>query len=283
MRLFNSVNQVQSYLSLCREKDNLLTVGFVPTMGALHLGHISLIEESIKTCSLTVCSIFVNPIQFNNKADLEKYPRTPEADLQLLESKGCDVVFMPGIEDIYPTENKEIFEFNGLDAVLEGKFRPGHFNGVAVVVKRLFEIIQPDMAFFGEKDFQQLTIIKHLVSTQNIPVQIIPCNTIREPDGLAMSSRNIRLNPGQRKNAPVIFQSLQWAKENFQKLSIAEIKEQVKNKIEFTPGMQLEYFEIVDSTNLIPINDASKNTINGRIACIAVFLGEIRLIDNIKI
>ncbi len=283
MNCFKTIAETKAFLSECKEKDSLFSIGFVPTMGALHQGHISLIEQSKKSCSLTICSIFVNPVQFNNTTDLEKYPRTPAQDLLMLKQAGCDVVFMPEVGEIYPEENKEFFNFNGLDQILEGKFRPGHFQGVAMVVKRFFEIIQPDKAFFGEKDFQQLTLIKHLVKKQKIPVQIIPCETVREADGLAMSSRNSRLSSDQRKNAPVIYQNLLFAKENYKKISISEIKEQVKIKINTTPEMQLEYFEIVDSSSLKVVDELSKQDDNEKIACIALVLGEVRLIDNIKI
>lgn len=262
-------------------KANGLTIGFVPTMGALHQGHLSLIKEAKLQNDIVVCSIFVNPIQFNNQQDLEKYPIDYESDLKKLENLDCDLVFMPDVEEMYPEPPTQKYDFGFLDKVMEGKFRPGHFNGVATVVHKFFDIIEPDKAYFGEKDFQQLTIIKRLVKDYNIPVEIVPCPIVRESDGLAMSSRNLRLTKEQRIQAPYIYQTLLKAKENYKKFSVIELKNWIKEEINKNSFMKLEYVEIVDMQTLHSVNNY--NDIKNLIICIVVFLGEIRLIDNIKL
>ena len=253
-------------------------------MGALHAGHIALVERAKKENDITIASIFVNPLQFNDKKDLAKYPRTLEIDLEKLKNACCDVVFNPSVEEMYPTSlpgpspsGEVSFNLGQLDTVMEGTHRPGHFQGVCVVVKKLFEIIEPTKAYFGEKDFQQLAVIKHLVKTLNIPVEIIPCPTLRETDGLAMSSRNMLLNAEQRKNAPLIYKTLIASKDT--KGTVSQIKKWVKDQINSNPFMELEYFEIVNAETLMPVhsvNDAK--TLRG---CIAVKMDKVRLIDNI--
>jgi pantoate--beta-alanine ligase len=258
------------------------SIGFVPTMGALHDGHLSLIRESRKANDITVCSIFVNPIQFNNKKDLEKYPRNLNEDLRLLQSAGCDYVFIPENKEIYPdgTPDMEI-NFGTLDKVLEGKFRPGHFKGVAIIVKRLFEIITPDNAYFGKKDYQQLLIIRHLVSTFQIPVQIHACPTFREPDGLAMSSRNLQLTIGEREMASMICQTLCKVKDKAGHLPVKELRQWAIKKISSNPAFTVEYFEIVDKNDLHVLENWKEK--ENAIACTAVFLGDVRLIDNMEL
>ncbi|HHN48023.1 MAG TPA: pantoate--beta-alanine ligase [Bacteroidales bacterium] len=254
------------------------TIGFVPTMGALHRGHISLQEKSRQENDFTVCSIFVNPIQFNNPEDLKKYPRTEDKDLRMLEEAGCDLAFVPSVQEMYPEKNTTVYDFGHLDKVMEGKFRPGHFNGVAVVVKKLFDIIQPHRAYFGEKDFQQLAVIKALVERLKLPVEIIPCPTLRETSGLAMSSRNERLSPADRQTASVIYRSMCEAKSMVPKIQPAEIEQLVKEQINAAAGMQLEYFNLVDAQTLLPVKEWKPG--QAVVGCVAAHIGGVRLIDN---
>jgi pantoate--beta-alanine ligase len=279
MKELNTIKETQYFLETVREKG--LTVGFVPTMGALHEGHLTLVRQSVEENDFTVCSIFVNPIQFNNPEDLKKYPRNLEKDMAMLEKEGCGLVFAPTAEEMYPEPVTEVFDFNGLDQVMEGQFRPGHFNGVAVVVKKLFGIIQPNRAYFGEKDFQQLAIIKYLVKKMDLPVEIVPCPIIRETDGLAMSSRNTRLNQKHRELAPKIFNVLSEVKERSAKFGVQELKNWVEHQFRDNPEFKMEYFEIADTETLQPVSSWSDS--KHIIACIAIFLGKIRLIDNILI
>lgn len=279
MKIFHKITEIKDFV--ISSKDKKLSVGFVPTMGALHQGHIELIKQSVKENDITICSIFVNPIQFNNKEDLEKYPRTLDADFKMLESANCTAIFNPSVDEMYPNEETTIYELGGLDLPMEGKFRPGHFKGVAVVVKRLFDIVNPHKAYFGEKDFQQLAIIQYLVKSLNLPVEIVPCSIVRESDGLAMSSRNMRLTENERKTAPFIYQTLKFAKENYKNYSTKELKEWIEDQFMKQNEFKLEYVEIVDSFSL-------KNVINWEDSkhvniCLAAFLGKVRLIDNIKI
>ncbi|MCX6234842.1 MAG: pantoate--beta-alanine ligase [Bacteroidetes bacterium] len=277
MIISKRINETKVTLDLCRKRG--MTIGFVPTMGALHQGHLELVKRAKRENDYMMCSIFVNPIQFNNKSDLEKYPRETESDLEKLKKNGCDLLFMPSEEEMYPEPVTTVFDFGQLDKLMEGQYRPGHFNGVAIVVKKLFEIIEPDRAYFGEKDFQQLAIVRHMNKTLDKPVQIVACPTVREQDGLAMSSRNTRLTPGERALAPFIYQVLQGVKNNAGKQSVAELKSWVSNQFDKYPAMRLEYFAIVEMQTLTPIEkwDNSPNII----ACIAVYLGNVRLIDNI--
>lgn len=277
---------------ICTDKNSLFqtinnlkaqkkTIGFVPTMGALHKGHISLVKQAQKTCNATVVSIFVNPVQFNNSTDLQTYPRTLEADLALLEAQGCNVVFVPQVSDMYPNglENLESYNFGELETVMEGAFRPGHFNGVAVVVKRLFDMVQADFAFFGIKDFQQVAIVKELVKQYNLPTQIVVCPIVREADGLAMSSRNVRLTADERKQAVQISQTLFAAQNMVHTHSVQEVKDFVTQTINSVPALEVEYFEIVDDERLQPVQlwNAAQNIVG----CVAVNVGAVRLIDNI--
>jgi pantoate--beta-alanine ligase len=255
-------------------------IGFVPTMGALHRGHLSLIEKSKKNTDVTVVSIFVNPTQFNDKNDLANYPRTVEADSALLEKEHCDILFLPTEKQVYPEPDKRVFDFGNLDKVMEGASRPGHFNGVAQVVSRFFDLIQPDKAFFGEKDFQQLAIIKQLVKILNFQVEIVPCPIVREPDGLAMSSRNSRLNADQRKSAVQISQTLLKSVEMAKVKSVQELKTWVMEQIGSNQMLKTEYFEISDDTFLQPVKNWSDPS--NKVGCVAVKVGNVRLIDNIR-
>jgi len=255
------------------------TIGFVPTMGALHEGHLTLIMQAASENDFVVVSIFVNPIQFNNPEDLEKYPRNLKADIQNLEATGCNLVFAPSVEEMYPEPDHTEFDFGQLDKVMEGKFRPGHFNGVAVVVKRLFEIVTPHKAYFGEKDFQQLAIIKKMVSMLQIPVHIVSCPIVREPDGLAMSSRNARLTPEERAEAPVIHKALSGVKENYSWFIPDGVKQLVRGEIQESHFFRVEYVDVVDTETLQPFEDW--NDAKHAVVCVAAFIGKVRLIDNI--
>jgi len=277
MKLYTTITSLQNALQTAHSKG--LKIGFVPTMGALHQGHLSLVEKAGKMSDIVVVSIFVNPTQFNDKNDLLKYPRTLEADMKLLEPFHCDYVFSPAVEEVYPVPDTRKFDFKELETVMEGEFRPGHFNGVAQVVSRLFEIVKPDKAFFGQKDFQQMAVIKELVRQMNYPVEIIPCDIVREKDGLAMSSRNKLLLPEYRNIAPMIFGTLQQAKEMSKNKSVAAIKEFVINKINASELLHVEYFEIVNDTSLIPVKSWEETGV--KVGCIAVYAGKVRLIDNI--
>jgi len=257
------------------------TIGFVPTMGALHAGHIALVSRSVAENDFTVVSIFVNPTQFNNATDLEKYPRTMEADAALLAEAGCDLIFAPGIDDIYSESEKNsrfVFDFEGLDTVMEGKFRPGHFNGVVQIVSKLFTLVQPHQAYFGEKDFQQLAIIHLMTEKMGFGTRIIDCPIVREPSGLAMSSRNERLTHEQRKTAAGISKVLFESQQVADSILPAGLKSWVEREIAQIEGLQLEYFEIANAKSLQTANNWSYPAVG----CIAVFCGEVRLIDNVR-
>jgi len=259
------------------------SIGFVPTMGALHKGHLSLIEQSLKENDATIMSIFVNPTQFNNQQDLEKYPRTLDRDIELLKTLSDDIiVYAPTVDDIYNNNVESAhFEFDGLEFEMEGKFRPGHFDGVGTIVKRLFEIIQPSKAYFGKKDFQQYRIIQKLVENYNLPVTIVGCEIYREKDGLAMSSRNERLKPEYRKASPFIYNILKTAKEKFGTKSANKVTEWVQNQFAQHDLLELEYFIIADEESLKTIQRKSKS--KSYRAFIAVYADDIRLIDNIAL
>ncbi len=278
MKVFNTIKETKEYVS--RQKGQGLNIGFVPTMGALHEGHLSLMRRAKQENDLLAVSIFVNPIQFNNARDLEKYPRDLARDRQLLQQVGCDVLFAPSAEEMYPEPETAVYDFGPLERVMEGASRPGHFNGVAIVVRKLFEIIEPHKAYFGEKDFQQLAIIKEMVRKYKLPVEIVPCPIVREPDGLAMSSRNERLTEKERKIAPEIYRILQSAKARTGTLNPQELKAWVEQQFEKEPEFRLDYFEIADDTTLQPVEKWDKNT--GTMGFVAVFLGNVRLIDNIR-
>lgn len=256
-------------------------IGFVPTMGALHAGHISLVEAARKVCEKVVASIFVNPNQFNDPKDLERYPRMPEADCALLENAGCDVVFLPSVDEMYPEAATEKYDFGKLDAVLEGAFRPGHFNGVAQVVRRLFEAVNADKAFFGQKDFQQLMVVKSLVQQFQLPVEIIACPTLREKDGLAMSSRNMLLTKEEREQAPFVYQSLCKAKRMAEQGGlVSSIKNQIEADFKAQGAFRLDYFDICFPDSLIAC-PADQKVNAPAVFLVAAFLGKIRLIDNL--
>ncbi len=279
MKVFKKINPLQGYLSNININK---TIGFVPTMGALHEGHLSLIKRSQLENDLTVVSIFVNPTQFDKKEDLITYPKTQQKDIDLLKSIDCDIAFVPSVKDIY--ENKvesHNFDFGGLEKVMEGSFRKGHFDGVGTVVKRLLEIVKPTNAYFGEKDFQQLQIIRKMVEIEKIHVNIIGCEIYRENDGLAMSSRNTRLNKKQHEEAPLIYQTLLKAQKQFHNNSINDVKEMVKNTFKNNRVLDLEYFEIADIDTLTPTSLKNKN-MKYR-GFIAVFADTVRLIDNIAL
>lgn len=261
--------------------DSKKSIGLVPTMGALHQGHLSLVEKATSENDITVISIFVNPTQFNDPEDLKKYPRTLEADLALLEKANVDIVFAPTVEDVYPTKDTRTFSYPPLDEVMEGKARPGHFNGVCQIVSKLFTLTNPTRAYFGEKDFQQLAIIREMVRTYPFQIEIVGCPIMREKDGLAMSSRNMRLTPIQRTQALNISKTLFSAKEKVDTYTLPSLKVWVENEIKSSEGLDLDYFEIVDGNTLQPIEnwqDASYI-----VGCITVFCGEVRLIDNITL
>lgn len=277
MKSVNTIAELRAYL---REVD-AAGVGFVPTMGALHAGHRSLVERARKECQTVVVSVFVNPTQFNDKTDLRNYPRTPEEDLALLTEAGADIVFMPSVEEIYPEPDTRQFDFGEIDKVMEGATRPGHFNGVAQVVSRLFDIVQPAKAYFGEKDFQQIAVIKAMNSQLGIEVEIVECPIIRDSDGLALSSRNTLLDEAHRKAAPQIYATIKQAAERSKTMTPAELKEWVVAEIERGGMMKVIYFQAVDALSLQEVKAWSESErIQG---CIAVQAGTIRLIDNVKI
>ena len=279
MKVFETINELQSHLDALRESGK--TIGFVPTMGALHDGHIQLVKTCVSQNDVTVVSIFVNPIQFNNPEDLAKYPRTVEPDSEKLESAGCSVLFTPSEKEMYPEPDTTVMEFGGLEKVMEGRFRPGHFRGVGVVVKKLFEIVKPHRAYFGEKDFQQLAIIQYMMRKLEIPVEIIPCATVREADGLAMSSRNMRLTAEQRTAAPGIYAALINARENYSWFIPSGLEKLVMTEIEQNHELKGEYATVANAVTLQPFEDWMD--VEHAVLCVAVFAGKVRLIDNIRL
>lgn len=277
MQVLEKIKDTKDFLQAKKQEGK--SIGFVPTMGALHEGHLSLMEYAKDENDLVVVSVFVNPAQFNNPEDLKKYPRDLKGDLRKMEKIGIDMVFSPPVDEMYPDkEIKKTYDFGDLDKIMEGKYRPGHFNGVALVVHKLFEIISPDRAYFGEKDFQQLAVIKKLVEQENLPVEVIGCPIMRENDGLAMSSRNKRLSDEKREVAPVLYQTLKKAFEMKQEKTVDEVKRFVEQEISKTNGMKLEYFEIADSKTLTPVREWRQS--ESPRAFIAAYLGNVRLIDN---
>lgn len=276
MLLTATISELKSHLPMPSSGKK---VGFVPTMGALHKGHISLVEQAVNENDIVVVSVFVNPTQFNDPKDLERYPRNLGSDLLLLEETGCHLVFAPVVNEIYPEPDTRKFNFGPLETVMEGKHRPGHFNGVAQVVSKLFDIVQPDRAYFGLKDFQQLAIIKNMVAQLQLPVEIVSCPIIREESGLAMSSRNELLTADERKNAALISQTLFEAKKLITKKSVPTLAEWISETINKNPFLRVEYAEIVDSSTLQPVENRNSN--EEIVCCVAVFCGKIRLIDNI--
>lgn len=293
MNTYTSVAELRAALKAARDNNKNLTVGLVPTMGALHEGHLSLIQRAKKECDLVVVSVFVNPIQFNNKEDLEKYPRTVEADLEKLAGVDTDMVLTPSVEEMYPEPVTDVYHFGQIEEVMEGPQRPGHFSGVAVVVRRLFDIVEPQRAYFGEKDFQQIAIIRNLLEQIKYPIELVPCPIVRAGDGLALSSRNMRLSEDARAVAPTIYATLKKAVEMSKTNTVEEVKQWTINTLRdyhsvnaniidpetyrvFNP----EYFEIVDDTTLQPIKNW--DDAKGVVGCITVWLTGVRLIDMIR-
>ena len=284
MLIFKKVKDLRQWLD-----GQILPIGFAPTMGALHEGHLELIRMAKRQACIAVASIFVNPTQFNDPRDLEKYPRTPEKDAALLLSADCDALFMPPVEEVYPSEKNFAVEldFKQLDKVMEGKFRPGHFEGMATVVNRLLDIVRPQRLYMGQKDFQQLSVVREMIRQLALPVDLIMCPTVREPDGLAMSSRNTRLSPEMRAVAPIIYQTLQWAKNQFDQARHVPEIQAAALKMLSNSGLRPEYFDIVDGVTLESISNqpdrGSKKELGPEsiVACTAAFAGDVRLIDNI--
>lgn len=278
MDVFEKIIDINAYATKAREQG--LTIGFVPTMGALHEGHLSLVKKAIAENDIAIVSIFVNPIQFNNPEDLAKYPREIGKDLALLKKEGVHAVFTPSDKEMYPETASDVYDLGTLSTVMEGKFRPGHFNGVALVVHKFFQIIQPQKAYFGEKDYQQLLIIKALVRNYNIPVEIVGCPINREANGLARSSRNSRLSPEMKEAAPFIHQQLVKASQLAKELTAEELENFVILSFEKHPLLKLEYFTIADGSTLNPVKGKITENSYG---FITVYAGDIRLIDNIRL
>lgn len=278
MKVIEKTFEVTGAVSLLESQGK--TVGFVPTMGALHEGHLTLVRRCAAENDVCVVSIFVNPTQFNNKHDLETYPRNLEADIKLLQSAGCDVLFAPSESEIYPEPDTRRFDFGTLDKVMEGAYRPGHFNGVAQVVSRLFNIIKPTRAYFGEKDFQQLAIIREMVKQYNVPVEIVGCPIAREESGLALSSRNQRLSAEGKAAALSISKALFGSVYLKNEKSVSELKSWVIDKINSDPMLEVEYFDIVDSLSLKSIENWDET--DNAVGCVTVYCGDVRLIDNIQ-
>ncbi len=280
MKVFKTVESLRKWRSNLSPAES---IGLVPTMGALHEGHLSLIQRSKAENDYCLATIFVNPTQFDRKEDLESYPSSLESDLEMLDKEGCDAVFVPTSEDIYDNRiASDQFDFQGLDQVMEGRFRKGHFDGVATIVRKLLRLAEPNRAYFGEKDYQQLQIIRRMVSNQGIPVEIVPCEIFREEDGLAMSSRNRRLDEGQRSQATLLYRTLLKSREMLLSGSdLTNIHEMAEKSFEANPHLKLEYFEIADSDTLLPVQSLDRS--NKYRAFIAAFAGPVRLIDNIAL
>ena len=277
MKTFDKVKELQEELAQYQPSE----IGFVPTMGALHAGHRSLVEKARRECKIVVVSVFVNPTQFNDKTDLKNYPRTPEADLAILEEAGADIVLMPTVEEIYPEPDTRQFDFGLIDKVMEGATRPGHFNGVAQVVSRLFDIVKPGKAYFGEKDFQQIAVIKAMVKQLGLELEIVECPIIRDIDGLALSSRNLLLTAEHRAAAPEIYATLKQCADKAQHMTPQQLTEWVISEVEKSGLLKVIYFQAVDSLSMQEVASWQQSEhIQG---CIAVQAGAIRLIDNVKI
>ena len=277
MRVVMTISELKSLISGYKQENK--TVGLVPTMGALHAGHKSLVDRARKENDIVVVSVFVNPTQFNNKQDLATYPRTEERDCALLEAAGCDVVFMPAVEEVYPEPDNRQFDLGAVAEVMEGAHRPGHFNGVAQIVSKLFGFVEPDRAYFGEKDFQQIAVIRKMVQLEGFKLQIVACPIKREDDGLALSSRNVRLTAEQRQLAPNIYRVLKESCNFAKSHTVAETEKFVVDSLDALPQMEVEYYSIVDALTMQPVSDwADADSITG---CITVYCGEVRLIDNI--
>lgn len=277
MEIIRTIAELKAKLDAARAEGS---IGLVPTMGALHAGHRSLIERARRENDTVVVSVFVNPTQFNNPTDLATYPRTEEADAAMLREAGVDYAFIPSVEEIYPEPDARVFDLGPVAEVMEGAMRPGHFNGVAQIVSKLFDFTRPTRAYFGEKDFQQIAVIRRMVELEGFDLEIVDCPIKREEDGLAMSSRNVRLTPEQRAIAPAIHNtlesSLDWARDH----SVEETKRYVTEEINSFPQMEVEYYEIVNARTMQPIADWSET--ESAVGCVTVFCGDVRLIDNIK-
>ncbi|MBN1599704.1 MAG: pantoate--beta-alanine ligase [Bacteroidales bacterium] len=280
MQIVHHIKELKAIL--LQQKENGVSIGFVPTMGALHEGHLSLVRKCKQSNDITVVSIYVNPAQFNNKNDLKSYPRDSERDCKLLSSEKCNIVFIPDDKEMYPVPDTREFNFGLMEQVMEGVHRTGHFNGVAKIVSKLFEAVEPDKAYFGQKDFQQLAIIRKLVKMNHYDIEIVACPIVREKNGLAMSSRNTLLTKEQRNAAPLIFKVIKEASNNLTSHhSVKSVKEYVRNTINSNKLLKLEYYEIVERNTLKPVSEISLKI--PLTACIAVYAGNIRLIDNIDI
>lgn len=278
MKVIRTVEELKSVVGALKAEGK--SVGLVPTMGALHDGHVSLMEKARGDNDVVVVSVFVNPTQFNNPDDLRTYPRTEEADCARMRDAGVDIAFIPSVEEIYPEPDNRVFDLGKVAEVMEGAMRPGHFNGVAQIVSKLFDYTRPTRAYFGEKDFQQIAVIRKMVQLEGFDLEIVDCPIKREDDGLAMSSRNVRLTPEQRAVAPVINRTLQSSLEFAKDHTVEETKRFVIDELNSKPHMQVEYYEIVDAFTMQPITDWAQT--EQAVGCVTVFCGDVRLIDNIK-
>ncbi|MBO5243360.1 MAG: pantoate--beta-alanine ligase [Muribaculaceae bacterium] len=277
MKVLRTVGELRSAMDAAREAGQ--TIGLVPTMGALHAGHMSLVDTARRQNDIVVASVFVNPTQFNNPNDLSTYPRTEEADCALLDEHGADYAFIPSVEEMYPEPDTRVFDLGEVAAVMEGAMRPGHFNGVAQVVSKLFDMVRPTRAYFGEKDFQQIAVIRKMVQLEGFDLEIVACPIKREADGLALSSRNVRLTPEGRKQAPAIHRILEQSLSLAATKSPDELKHWVKEQIDAVPGLETEYYEIADALTMQPVQNWDSP--NGTVGCVTVYCGDVRLIDNI--
>ena len=278
MKIIRSVAELKNFCE--SEKQAGRSIGLVPTMGALHAGHLSLVNRARKENDTVVVSVFVNPTQFNNPDDLRTYPRTEEADCAMLESAGVDVAFVPSVDEIYPEPDTRVFDLGPVAEVMEGKMRPGHFNGVAQIVSKLFAMTQPTRAYFGEKDFQQIAVIRKMVQLEGFGLELVPCPIQREADGLALSSRNVRLTSAHRAIAPKIHEVLAASVDYARNHGIKDTTDMVINAINGVDGLEVEYYQIVDGPSCLPIEDWSES--QAPVGCVTVYAGDVRLIDNIK-
>lgn len=278
MKVLRTVRELTDTMNGVRA--NGQTIGLVPTMGALHQGHMSLMKRARADNDVVVASVFVNPTQFNNPDDLRTYPRTEQADCEKMEATGVDYAFIPSVEEVYPEPDTRVFDLGAVAEVMEGAMRPGHFNGVAQIVSKLFRMVNPHRAYFGEKDFQQIAVIRRMVELEGFDLEIVPCPILRESDGLAMSSRNVRLTPEQRAIAPAIHRILSESLAMVPAKTVAEVKAMVTEAIDAQPQMRTEYYEIVDGVTMQPISDWSDS--DCAVGCVTVYCGDVRLIDNIK-
>ncbi len=280
MQIIRSVGELADYVAMQRRHHH--AIGFVPTMGALHAGHISLVERAVRDNEVTIVSVFVNPTQFNNPSDLATYPRKEEEDFRMLAGAGVSAVFAPAVEEMYPsgTSRDHEYKLGSAAEVMEGKYRPGHFQGVAQVVHRLFDLVRPDRAYFGEKDFQQIAVIRNMVESEHVDVEIIACPIRRAADGLALSSRNALLSEEQRRRAPGIYAALCESVDYSQSHTVQETHDMVVERINNIPEMRVEYYEIVDGRTLMPISEWGESDF--AVGCITVYNGDVRLIDNIR-